>query len=50
MIYTFNTKDFLLYPVMKSCFALNENDVYKTIQDGFVMLQKQLALKGISYD
>ena len=35
---------------MKSCFALNENDVYKTIQDGFVMLQKQLALKGISYD
>lgn len=50
MIYTFNAKGFLLYPVMKSYFDLSENGVYIAIQDGFEMLQKQLAMKGISYD
>lgn len=48
--FEFFSKDFLLYPVMKSYFDLSENDVYKAIQDGFEMLQKQLAMKSISYD
>ena len=33
MIYTFDTKNFLLYPLMKSCFELNDKDVYEAIQD-----------------
>ena len=50
MIYTFDAKGFLLYPVMKSCFGLSDENVYQAIQDGFEILQRQLALKGISYD
>lgn len=50
MIYTFDAKGFLLYPVMKSTFGLSDEDVYKAIQDGFEVLQKQLKLKKISYD
>ncbi len=49
MIYTFDTKNFLLYPLMKSCFELNDKDVYEAIQDGFEILQKQLKAKGIDY-
>ena len=29
---------------------MNDKDVYQAIQDGFQILQKQLALKGISYN
>lgn len=50
MIYTFDAKGFLLYPVMKSAFGLSDVDVYKAIQDGFEVLQKQLKSKKISYD
>lgn len=50
MIYSFDAKGFLLYPVMKSAFGLSNEDVYKAIQDGFEVLQKQLALKKIPYD
>ncbi len=50
MIYTFDAKGFLLYPVMKCCLELNDENVYETIQYGFETLQKQLALKNISYD
>lgn len=50
MIYTFDAKGFLLYPVMKSAFGLSDEDVYNAIQDGFEVLQKQLKLKKISYD
>ena len=50
MIYTLNARDFLLYPAMKSYFALNAEDIYQALQNGFELLQKQLAAKGISYD
>lgn len=50
MIYTFDAKGFLLYPVMKSCFELSDDEVYKTIQDGFLLLLKQLEMKKISYN
>ena len=49
MIYTFDAKDFLLYPVMKSCFGLSDDDVYEAIQEGFQRLLKQLDMKKISY-
>lgn len=35
---------------MKSYFELSDDDVYKTIQDGFKLLLDQLAIKKISYD
>lgn len=50
MIYTFDAKGFLLYPIMKSVFELSDDNVYATIQDGFATLQKQLTMKNLSYD
>ena len=50
MIYTFNARGFLLYPVMKSAFGLNDEAVYNTIREGFELLQKRLILKNFSYD
>lgn len=50
MIYTFDAKGFLLYPVMKSYFGLNDNEVYKSIQEGFELLLKQLNIKRVSYE
>lgn len=50
MIYTFNAREILLYPVMKSAFGLSDEMVYKTIQEGFELLQKQLESKNIPYD
>lgn len=48
MIYTFDAKEFLLYPVMKSYFELSDNDVYKSIQEGYELLLKQLNTKKVS--
>lgn len=50
MIYTFNARGFRLYPVMKTCLELSDENVYRVIQGGFQILQERLALKGISYD
>lgn len=50
MIYTFDAKGFLLYPLMKSVLKLSDDSVYKSIQDGFQILLKQLDRKGISYN
>ena len=50
MIFTFDAKGYLLYPVMKSYFKLSDENVYEAIQSGFNILQKQLTLKNISYD
>ena len=50
MIYTFDAKGFLLYPVMKSALGLCDEDVYEAIQDEFDALEKQLKLKKIPYD
>lgn len=49
-IYTFNAKDFLLFPVMKKVFSLSEEEVYNTIFDEFEVLKKRLDLKKISYE
>lgn len=50
MIYTFDAKGFLLYPIIKATFGLDDEDIYKTIQDGFAILQKQLESKKIPYE
>ena len=49
MIYTFDAKGFLLYPVMKSYFNLSDEAVYESIQDGFNTLLNQLNMKNVSY-
>ena len=50
MIYTFDAKGCLFYLIMKSFFGLDDNDVYKSIQEGYKLLQKQLSIKKVSYD
>ena len=50
MIYTFNAKDNVMYPVIKSIFQLSDKAVYKTIQDEFSVLQKRLLCKKVSYE
>ncbi len=35
MIFTFDAKGYLLYPVLKSCLELSDENVYEAIQDGF---------------
>ena len=50
MIYTFDTKGFVLYPVMKTYFEMSDNEVYNSIQEGFEILLKQLVMKKISYN
>ncbi len=49
IIYTFDTADFLLYPIMKECFELTDNEIYQTIECEFDVLQKQLLMKKIIY-
>ena len=49
VIYTFDAKGFLLYPVMKSYFHLNDREVYREIQRGLELLNARLAQKGIAY-
>lgn len=49
MIYTFDNKNFLLYPVMKSYFELDDFAIYNIIQNEFKKLQSQLNLKNIIY-
>ncbi len=50
MIYTFNNKDYLLFPVAKSVFSLSETEIYNTILEEFNNLIQRLENKGISYD
>lgn len=49
MIYTFNTRGNTLYPVMKNCFTLSDNDIYYTINYDFSLLIQRLKIKGIDY-
>lgn len=49
MIYTLNTKDYMLYPLMKSSLKLSDEDVYDEISYDFETLIKRLSLKKISY-
>lgn len=50
MIYTFDAKGFILYPVMKSYFDMSDDEVYRVIREGFEILSKQLDMKKISYN
>lgn len=50
MIYIFNAKDNVLYPVIKNCFNLTDEGVFKSINDEFDLLKKRLEVKGIVYE
>lgn len=50
MIYTFNAKDNVMFPVIKDYFDLSDEAVYKTIQKEFSVLQKRLSCKKVQYD
>ena len=50
MIYTFNAKDFVMYPVMKHSLELSDNDVYQTTLQEFSKLKSRLQQKNIAYD
>lgn len=50
MIYTLNTRDFLLYPVMRRALGLTDQDVRDEILRGFQDCQERLLEKGIFYE
>jgi len=50
MIYTFNAKDNVMYPVIKSSFGLSDEAVYKTIQYELSVLHKRLSCKKVAYE
>lgn len=49
MIYTFNAQDFVMYPIMRTSLELSDSEVYQTIQQEFLKLEKRLEKKKISY-
>lgn len=49
MIYTFNTKDNIIYQLMKSYFKLSDLEVYHTIHEEFERFKQVLRQKGIDY-
>ena len=49
MIYVFNAKDSISYPMVKKHFRLNDQDVYKMILQDFRKLNERLELKHIRY-
>lgn len=49
-IYTFNARDFLLYPVMKKTLELSDEAIYNIILNEFKIMQKRLTLKKVNYD
>ncbi len=49
MIYTFNAKDYLLYPIIKEHFELSDDEVYNEIMIGYEILLERLSKKGIDY-
>ena len=49
MIYTFNTKDNIIYQLMKSYFNLSDLQVYHTIHEEFDRCNKILHQKGLEY-
>lgn len=50
MIYTFNTKDYLLYPIIKGHFELSDDEIYNDIMIGYEILIERLTKKGIDYN
>ena len=49
MIYSFNSKDNVLFPVIKSTFELSDADIFKAIAAEFDVLLHRLQIKKISY-
>ena len=50
MIYSFNAKDNVMYPVIKNSCGLSDEVVYKTIQHEFSVLNKRLSCKKVVYE
>lgn len=50
MIYTFNARDFLLYPAARDFYKLSDEDVYNMISADFNILKQRLDTKDIPYD
>ena len=50
MIYTLNARDYILYPVAKSCLQLSDDDVHTMILEDFALLKRRLKMKDISYE
>lgn len=50
MIYTINTSNYLLYPVIKSYWSLTDMDVYKMINNEHSKLLQRLSIKHIEYN
>lgn len=50
MIYIFNAKDSISYPLTKKIFNLSDQDVYKMILQDFEQLNERLKLKNIRYE
>ena len=50
MIYTLNTKDYVLYSVAKSTVEMPDNDVYEMINSEFAIMVSRLEEKGITYN
>ena len=48
-IFTFNTSDIVVYPVMKSYFKLSDQEVYNSIWSDFEILKKRLSDKEVCY-
>lgn len=49
MIYTINTKGFLLYPVAKSYFEMSDENVYEMINEEFITMVNRLKKHGVDY-
>lgn len=50
MIYIFNTKDNIMYPLMKALFGLSDQNVYETILEEFFLMKERLERKGVAYE
>lgn len=50
MIYTINASTNVMFPVIKSCFELSDEAVYKMINDEHTILVEKLKKKNIKYD
>lgn len=50
MIFTINTKGYVLYPVAKSYFEMTDDEVYGMINDEFSIMVNRLSKKGVKYD
>lgn len=48
-IYTFNNRGYIGFSVMKQCFEMSDEDVYREITEEHKILLKRLDMKGISY-